>query len=80
MAIALRNARLHAALEERSRQLEEEKKRVTELAELQAREIVLLTARNAESSFRYDYGTIVGTSAAMRSVFSLLDQIGRAHV
>ncbi|MCA9633894.1 MAG: sigma 54-interacting transcriptional regulator, partial [Myxococcales bacterium] len=86
VAIALRNAQLHDelslkadALLKRTEELEAERARVAELAEGQAREIDRLTdevkSRQAALESRYDYGQIVGKSAAMERLFAKLDRV-----
>ncbi|MGE3670481.1 MAG: sigma 54-interacting transcriptional regulator, partial [Polyangiaceae bacterium] len=86
VAIALRNAQLHdelrlqaEALLKRTQELEAERARVAELAEGQAREIDRLTdevkSRQAALESRYDYGQIVGKSAAMERLFAKLDRV-----
>jgi transcriptional regulator with GAF, ATPase, and Fis domain/tetratricopeptide (TPR) repeat protein len=79
VAIALTNARLHQALEQRSRELEVEKGHVEELMRGQAREIDRLQgeveARQRALELRYDYSAIVGRSAPMRAVLETLDRV-----
>ncbi|MCC7535153.1 MAG: sigma 54-interacting transcriptional regulator [Deltaproteobacteria bacterium] len=79
VAIALRNARLHAALEARTRELEAEKKRVEELARAQAKELERLheerRAKDEPSTIRHDYREIVGRSASMRRLLATLDRV-----
>ena len=79
VAIALTNARLVQELEKRNRELEQERERVQALLATQAEEIDRLHEevrdQRAAAQHRYDYSRIVGDSAAMRSVFSLLDRV-----
>ncbi len=79
VAIALRNARLHADLEARTRELEAEKKHVEELARAQAAEIDRLEAKTRAQeqalTYRYDYASLVGSSPAMQSVFAVLERV-----
>jgi transcriptional regulator with GAF, ATPase, and Fis domain len=80
VAIALRNARLYGALETRTRELEASKSRVEELLRGREQEIDRLesevrTAREESRQHRYEYGTIVGRSAAMRKVLATLDRV-----
>jgi transcriptional regulator with GAF, ATPase, and Fis domain/tetratricopeptide (TPR) repeat protein len=79
VAIALRNARLVAALEQRTHQLEAEKRRVEELYSGQAREIDRLAeevrTKQEVLEYRYDYASIVGRSGAMQKVLMTLDRI-----
>ncbi|MGE3631277.1 MAG: sigma 54-interacting transcriptional regulator [Sandaracinaceae bacterium] len=76
-ALAIRNARLVAALEV-------EKARAVELARGQAIQIDELEQRVRSQSealaHRYDYSHIVAESDAMRRVFGLLDRITANHV
>ena len=79
VAIALRNARLHAELEQRTRELEEQKRAVERLSRGQAREIerlqreVALRQQRLESS--YDYSRIAGRGAAMRELLERVDRV-----
>jgi serine/threonine-protein kinase PknK len=79
IAVALANARLHADLEQRSRELEQQKRLVERLSlakdrELSAlREEVRAQARTLE--LRYDYSQIVGRGPAMRAVLEQLDRV-----
>jgi transcriptional regulator with GAF, ATPase, and Fis domain len=77
VAIALTNARLVQELQQRNRELEQERERVQALLASQAEEIGRLSeeVRDQRAAHRYDYSRIVGESAAMRSVFSLLDRV-----
>jgi transcriptional regulator with GAF, ATPase, and Fis domain/serine/threonine protein kinase len=79
VAIALGNARLHAELEQRTRELEEQKRAVERLSRGQAREIerlqreVALRQRSLESS--YDYSQIAGRGPAMRELLERVDRV-----
>ncbi len=76
-ALAIRNARLVAALEE-------EKARVEQLARGQALQIDELEervrAQSAALAHRYDYSAIIGQSDPMRRVFDLLDRLTASEV
>jgi transcriptional regulator with GAF, ATPase, and Fis domain/serine/threonine protein kinase len=78
-AIALRNARLLAALETRTRELEEEKRRVERLSRGQALEIERLAQEVATKQHaletRHDYGSLVGRGSAMQQMLRRLDRI-----
>jgi transcriptional regulator with GAF, ATPase, and Fis domain/predicted negative regulator of RcsB-dependent stress response len=79
VALALRNAQLHAALQRRTEQLEVEKKKVDELSQQQAEQIDQLTeevqARQDVLELRYDYSNIIGRSAPMRRVLATVDRV-----
>ena len=79
VAIALRNARLHNELVQRSEQLEAERQRVEELAQGQAVQIDRLSeevrASRAALELRHDFGRIVARSEAMRRVLNTLDRV-----
>lgn len=79
VAIAVQNARLHTALEQRSIALEAEHKKVERLLRGQAREIDRLhdevRTRQEILEYRYDYGTIVGRGKAMRQLLATLDRV-----
>jgi serine/threonine-protein kinase PknK len=79
VAIALSNARLHAELERRTLELEEQKRAVERLSRGQAREIERLqkevTVTRQSLGLRYDYAQIAGRSAAMQSVLERLDRV-----
>ncbi len=77
VAIALTNARLVQELQQRNRELEQERERVQALLASQAEQIDRLCeeVRDQRAAHRYDYSRIVGESAAMRAVFSLLDRV-----
>jgi transcriptional regulator with GAF, ATPase, and Fis domain len=79
-AIALRNARLLSALEERTEELEAERRKVQALVREQAEEIDRLSeevqSRQPRSStYRYDFSQIVGRGTAMQEVLSVLDRV-----
>ena len=84
VAIALRNARLHADLERRTRALQAEQARVQELLAGQAREIEKLAeevrSKQEALEFRYDYSSIVGSSKPMHALFLLLDRATDADI
>jgi len=79
VAIALRNARMHAALQEHAQSLAEEKRAVEKVSRGQAKEIERLhrevAARQQALELRYDYGQIVGRSAPMRELLAKLDRV-----
>jgi transcriptional regulator with GAF, ATPase, and Fis domain/tetratricopeptide (TPR) repeat protein len=78
VAIALVNARLVADLEERTRQLEAERSRIEAMVRSQAVEIDRLTEdlrARPTATLRHDYGRIVGRSAAVSDVLSLVDRV-----
>lgn len=78
-AIALNNARLVEALERRTAELDEERRRVEALAERQAEKIDRLSedlkSRQRTLEHRYDYSQIVGRGPAMSQVLATLDQV-----
>jgi transcriptional regulator with GAF, ATPase, and Fis domain/predicted negative regulator of RcsB-dependent stress response len=79
VAIALTNARLHVQLEQRTRELEEERRRVEKLARGQAIEIGRLQGELEQQQraleLRHDYSSIVSRSARMREVLGTLDRV-----
>lgn len=79
VAIALHNARLHAVLAQRNRELELERRRVEELVQSQAAELERLAheveSRKRTFDRRYDYGRILGAGPAMQRLFALLDRV-----
>jgi len=79
LAIALRNAKLHADLRARSEELERERARVEELNRGQAQRIDALmeTVRTQRASIerRHRYEHLVGDSAAMRQMLDVLDRV-----
>lgn len=79
VAIALWNAQLVASLEERTLQLEQEKKRVEELAEGQAQQIDRLSEevqfKQETLELRYDYENIAGRSLPMQELLSTVDRV-----
>lgn len=79
VAIALRNARLHADLAQRNRELRRHRRQVEELARSQAAEIARLAQEVEERrrlvEHRYDYSAMIGSSPAMQRVFALLDRV-----
>jgi serine/threonine-protein kinase PknK len=84
VAIALRNARLLAELEQQSKELAREKRKVEELlrgktAEVERLEQALSQSR-AVLETRYDYAQIVGRSEPMRRVLSVLDRVVESEV
>ena len=84
VAIAITNARLHAQLEQRTRELEAERKRVERLAQGQAIEIdrlkdALDTQQHA-LELRHDYSSLVARSGAMRGVLRTLDRVTDSHL
>ncbi len=79
IAMAVRNARLHAALEQNHRQLLAEKRRVERLSRGQAQQIEVLEERVRSQQQvlerRYDYSSLVHRSPAMQRVFDVLDRV-----
>jgi transcriptional regulator with GAF, ATPase, and Fis domain len=79
VAIALRNAELHAALAERTRALDEARAALEARVEGQAARIADLSSevekRRRALEYRYDYGRIVGRGAAMRRVLDTLERV-----
>jgi len=79
VALALRTARLVEALRKRQLELDLERRRVEELAEGQALEIVRLhqevRIRQEALEHRYDYSEIVGRAPALQKVFAILDRV-----
>ncbi|MCC7535683.1 MAG: sigma 54-interacting transcriptional regulator [Deltaproteobacteria bacterium] len=79
VAIALRNAEMHEALQRRTEELEREKARVEAALRGQEQRIEALTeeVRTSREALarRYDYGEIVGRSAAMHRVLATLDRV-----
>jgi transcriptional regulator with GAF, ATPase, and Fis domain len=79
VGIALTNARMLAELDERTRQLEKERKRIAASLEDRVREVDRLSeqVRTTQRALhhRYDYGGIVGHGAAMQAVFAVLDRV-----
>ena len=78
-AVAMARATLVEELREKTRELEERNAEVERLARGQAMEIqrlvhTLETSENRPSA-RFDYGSLVATSAAMRSVLGVLDRV-----
>ena len=79
VALALRNARIHDDLRRRTRELEEERRRVEELARGQAERIEELAeevrVRQEALEHRHDYRSIIGRGAAMTRLFRTLDRV-----
>jgi transcriptional regulator with PAS, ATPase and Fis domain len=79
LAIALGNARLHAELEQKTTELEQQKLAIERLSKGQAREIERLqrevSTQRQNLELRYDYSQMVGRSAAMRQVLERLDRV-----
>jgi serine/threonine-protein kinase PknK len=79
VAIALENARLISALEERTRELERERQRVEAILSEQAAHIDRLTEEIAEKQValehRYEYEQIVGRGEKMRAMLALVDRV-----
>ncbi|MEM9071557.1 MAG: sigma 54-interacting transcriptional regulator [Myxococcota bacterium] len=78
VAIALDNAALNETLAARTRDLEQEKRRVEHLLreredELAQRVAEIAALRQAQG--KHDYHPLVGQSAAMRTLFALLDRV-----
>jgi transcriptional regulator with GAF, ATPase, and Fis domain/tetratricopeptide (TPR) repeat protein len=79
VAIALTNARRRGELARRAEELVEERQRIEQRVIGQVEEIDRLTEQVRASQealgHRYDYGRIVGRSAAMQAVFKRLDRV-----
>ncbi|MFS8070439.1 MAG: sigma 54-interacting transcriptional regulator, partial [Byssovorax sp.] len=79
VAIALTNARLHADLAQRTRELVQERQRIEELLRGQDAQIERLTEdvrrRQEALEHRYDYSQILGRSAAIKALFRTLDRV-----
>jgi transcriptional regulator with GAF, ATPase, and Fis domain len=79
LALALRNARIHQDLRRRTRELEEERRRVEDLLRGQAARIEELAeevrVRQEALEHRHDYRSIVGRGAAMTRLFHTLDRV-----
>lgn len=79
VAIALRNAELHTALEARTRALDEARAALEARVAGQSRAIADLTSevqrRQRLLEYRYDYSRIVGRGAAMRRVLDTLERV-----
>jgi transcriptional regulator with GAF, ATPase, and Fis domain len=79
VAIALRNAELHAALEARTQALDEARAALEVRVAGQSRAIADLTSevqrRQRLLEYRYDYSRIVGRGAAMRRVLDTLERV-----
>jgi transcriptional regulator with GAF, ATPase, and Fis domain len=79
VAVALANARLHSALEQRTSELEAEKRLVERLSADKDRELGRLRerveAQRRTLELRYDYSQIAGRGTGMRRVLGELDRI-----
>jgi transcriptional regulator with GAF, ATPase, and Fis domain len=79
VALALRNARTLDDLRRRTAELEEERRRVEELARGQAERIDQLAeeirVRQEALEHRHDYRSIIGRGAAMTKIFHTLDRV-----
>ena len=79
VAIALTNARLHAELAERERQLQVEKRRVDQLMRGQQRQVARLQqqarAHQRQLEWRHDYGRIVAKSERMQRLLATLERV-----
>jgi len=84
VAIAITNARLHAQLEQRTQELEAERRRVERLAQGQALEIDrlkdALDTQQHVLELRHDYSSLVARSSAMRGVLRTLDRVTDSHL
>ena len=84
IAVALANARLHADLEQRSRELEQQKYLVERLSSAKDRELTALRqevkAQSRTLELRYDYSQIIGRGPAMRAALEQLDRVMDAGV
>ena len=82
-ALALTRARLTDELAARTRELEEERRRVEALMREQQSEIVELEeelGRTRMLAVRHDYSELVGRSAALRQVLATLDRVTDSDV
>jgi transcriptional regulator with GAF, ATPase, and Fis domain len=79
VAFAVSNARLHAELEQRARQIEEQRRGLERLSRSKDRELERLREQLEEQQrsfgLRYDYSKIVGRSPSMRRLLQQLDRI-----
>ncbi|NOY94504.1 MAG: GAF domain-containing protein, partial [Deltaproteobacteria bacterium] len=78
VALALTNARLHAALARRTQALEQERARVQELLREREAEVLRLEARaltQRDPGTRYTYEQIIGRGPAMRELLATLDRV-----
>jgi transcriptional regulator with GAF, ATPase, and Fis domain len=79
VAFALSNARLHAELELRAQQIEDQRRSLERLSRSKDRELERLRERVEEQQralgLRYDYSRIIGRSPSMRRLLSQLDRI-----
>ncbi len=84
IAVALSNARLHFELEQRTRELEEQKRTVERLSAQKDRELRTLReelrAKERALELRYDYSQIIGRGPKMRAVLEQLDRVMDAGV
>jgi serine/threonine-protein kinase PknK len=84
VAIALANARLRDALEQRTAELEAERQRVLELLDRREQQIERLEdevrSKQQALEHRYDYTSILGRSDAMRRVLAMLDRVIESEV
>jgi transcriptional regulator with GAF, ATPase, and Fis domain len=78
-AVAIENARLHGELVAAQRELAGLNEKLLEQVDGQQREIEEVRSELAEATrelqTKYDYGGIIGRSAAMQKVFRLLDRV-----
>jgi len=79
VALALSNAKLHAELTQRTRQLEAAQQERDRVIDGQAARIEHLQSqveqRQQALEYRYDYSQIIGRSAAMRTVLDTLERV-----
>jgi transcriptional regulator with GAF, ATPase, and Fis domain len=84
IAVALSNARLHSELEQRTRELGEQKRTVERLSAQKDRELRTLReelrAKERALELRYDYSQIIGRGPKMRAVLEQLDRVMDAGV
>lgn len=79
VAFAVSNARLHAELEQRAQQIDEQRRGLERLSRSKDRELERLRGQLEEQQralgLRYDYSKIVGRSPSMRHLLLQLDRI-----
>ena len=84
VAIALTNARLHAALDRRTRELEIERARVDVLYREKASEAERLSeevrAQGEALAARFSGSRLIGRSPAMQAVFEKVERVSRSNV
>ena len=80
-AIAIENARLYEENQRANQELERLNEELQEKVETQEREIVEIREQlrtrdpDADTAYKYDYGTIIGQSPAIRRIFGMLERV-----